>query len=194
MFNIFFVRIVDPANCQTVSWNPGHMEARRWTPEESELLSVTLTKKIINFDQSPSLIFQFFSFCTLLTLSCEQRCSGCKISLSPSLCVSVCYTCVSIAGFKSILCFIFLLSSTVGKQCALHMVGRLPSICSPPCFPTGPDSHLGIWGSRDVDSKPSSMSCLYSAGKPPMAPFLIQNKTQGLPTGLQVLMQVGPLP
>lgn len=147
MFNIFYVRIVDPVNCQTdcflKHWTHGSKEMNSWGVWAP---SVTLTKKIINVDQSPSWIFQFFCFCTLLTLSCEQRCLGCKISLSPSLCVSVCYTCASVPAFKSILCFIFLLSSTVGKQCALHMVGCHPSICSPPCFPTGPDSHLGFQG------------------------------------------------
>ena len=56
-------------------------------------------------------------------------------SLFLSLWVCVCYTCVSIPGFKSMLCFIFY-HSLWEIECAVHIVGCLPSICSPPPHPT----------------------------------------------------------
>lgn len=86
-------------------------------------------------------------------------------------------TCVSILGFKSILHFILFSIIHCGKiECAPLIVGCLPSICSPPNCPIVPDFHFGTWGSRDVDSVPSSISCHCSAGKPLIDPFLIQSK------------------
>lgn len=73
--------------------------------------------------------------------------------------------------------FYFLSIIHCGKtQCAVHIVGSLPSICSPLLFPTAPDFHLGIWGPRDIDSTPSSVSCHCSAGKSQKAPFLVLSK------------------
>lgn len=129
--------------------------------------------------------FQFFCFCTLFTLSWLQRYLGCKISLSPLFSVYVCvlhmceYSC-----FQKHTSFYFLSITHCGKiECAVHIVGCLPSICSPPLFPTVPDFHLGICGSKDVDSMPSSISCHYAAGKPLIAPFLMQKKNPVFPLG-----------
>ena len=66
-------------------------------------------------------------------------------SLFLSLWVCVCYTCVSIPGFKSMLCFIFY-HSLWEIECAVHIVGCLPSICSPPPSPSSPRFPFGDLG------------------------------------------------
>ena len=64
-------------------------------------------------------------------------------SLFLSLWACMCYTCVSIPGFKSMLCFIFY-HSLWEIECAVHIVGCLPSICSPP---PPQQSLISIWES-----------------------------------------------
>lgn len=121
-----------------------------------------------------------------------------SLSLSLPLCECVCYTCVSIPGFKSMLCFIFY-HSLWETECAVHIVGCLPSICSPPRSSAVPDFHLGIWGSRDADSTSTSRSCHYSARKSCLWFFLFSfrvknnnKKQQSCHTGAARLDAVGP--
>lgn len=179
------------------------MELRRCTPEEWELLKVTLIFKRKNhFDQSTSVTFN-----SSVSVLCSL-CHGYKgiwdatffsLSLSLPLCICVCYTCVSIPGFKSMLCFIFY-HSLWETECAVHIVGCLPSICSPPHSSAVPDFHLGIWGSRDADSTSTSRSCHHSAAKSCLWLFLfsfrvkkkLNKKQQSLHTGAARLDAVVP--
>lgn len=92
------------------------------------------------------------------------------------MCVCVLHMCEYL-WFQKHTSFYFLSIIHCGKtQCAVHIVGSLPSICSPLLFPTAPDFHLGTWGPKDVDSTPSSISGHRSVGKSLMASFLIQSK------------------
>lgn len=157
--------------------------------------------KKIFFDQSTSVIFN--SSVSVLCSLCRGHkgiwdATFFSLSLSLPLCECVCYTCVSIPGFKSMLCFIFY-HSLWETECAVHIVGCLPSICSPPHSSAVPDFHLGIWGSRDADSTSTSRSCHYSAGKSRLWFFLFSfrvknnnKKQQSCHTGAARLDAVGP--
>lgn len=123
------------------------MEPRRCTPEESELFIVTLIFfLIISFDQSTSVILNSF-----VSLICSL-CHGYKgiwdvkfLFLLLSVCVCVCYTCVSIPGFKSILCFIFFLSFTMGKLSVLYTLLAVSPTSAP--LLTSQQGLISIWES-----------------------------------------------
>lgn len=65
--------------------------------------------------------------------------------LSLPLCGCVCYTCVSIPAFKSMICFIFFLSFTVGKVSVLYTLLAVSPASAP--LPSPQQSLISIWGS-----------------------------------------------
>ena len=116
-----------------------------------------------------------------------------NFSFSFSVCVCVLHMC-EYSWFQKHILFYFLSIIHCGKiECTLHIVGCLPNICCPPYFPTGPDFHLGIWGSRDVDSSPVRYLVTTLQERLWCLPFLFRVKNQSLPTGIQGLMQSGPV-
>lgn len=88
------------------------------------------------------LFLYFFHFVMATKVFGTQKFS---LFLSLPLCGCVCYTCVSIPAFKSMICFIFFLSFTVGKVSVLYTLLAVSPASAP--LPSPQQSLISIWGS-----------------------------------------------
>lgn len=118
-----------------------------------------------------------------------------KFYFSLSLCMCMCYTCVRIPGFKSILCFIFFLSFTVGKPRVQYTLLALSPASAPLCSSQQP--LISFWGSGVPGMlTPRPVPCLVTAllERHRCPPFLLRVKKPKCFHGATRLYRQWPLP
>ena len=162
-----------------------------WTPQSEPNLKKIVLIKALQW----LLILLFLYFFHSVRATKVFGTQHFSLFLSLPLCVCVCYTCVSIPGFKSTICFIFFLSLTVGKLSVLYTLLAVSSASAP--LPSPQQSPISIWGS----GVPGMLILLPPPDLVTILPgslwlflFLFRaKKTQSVSTGLQSLMQSSPV-